>query len=109
MSKVTLQVKDIRVVDGDTFEGKVKFRLHRIDAMETKGIEKAEGLKAKKWLEDKLEPVEFLMVEVVSNDRYYRAITEAEIGGVNLSDEMLELKIVEEYTPAHHNNGKLDV
>lgn len=109
MSSIKLDVKDIRVIDGDTFEGKVKFRLHRIDTMETKGIERAEGLKAKAWLENKLAPIDVLPVEIVANDRYFRAIAEAEIGGVNLSDEMIEEKVAEVYTPEHHNNGKLDV
>jgi endonuclease YncB( thermonuclease family) len=97
-----------RIVDGDTIEVLVKVRMARIDAPETKGKEKPLGEVTKQWLTGRLVEKEIKMA-FEGTDYYDRALCEVSIDSVNINDEMVKLQKAEVYTPANHNNGKLDV
>ncbi|WP_416045886.1 thermonuclease family protein [Priestia megaterium] len=97
-----------RIIDGDTIEVALKIRLDRIDAPETKGIEKQSGLITKEYLTERLSGKD-VRLEIRSNDVYYRLLSEVVDGEGNVGDDLLALRLAEVYTPEHHNNGKLDV
>jgi endonuclease YncB( thermonuclease family) len=100
--------KVLRVLDGDTIEVAVKIRFAKIDAPETKGIEKPLGDIAKEWLTDKIEG-RAVQLEIEANDIYRRLLSRVFLKDENIGDEMLAEKLVEIYTPKHHNNGVLDI
>ena len=105
-----IKAKVNRVVDGDTVEvqATLKLRLDFIDAPETRGIEKEAGLVSKQWLVDALPPGTVIDMDIKTFDMYYRALTVIYKDGVNINGEMVKLKLAEIYSPANHNNGKLD-
>jgi micrococcal nuclease len=118
MTKLNANVH--KVIDGDTLEAEVftdflgvrvsqtiKVRMAAIDAPETKGIEKALGLKAKAWLKDRIEG-KTVTIEPGELDVYGRRLAVVYEGDTNINDEMLRLKLVERYTPTHHNDGILE-
>jgi endonuclease YncB( thermonuclease family) len=100
--------KVLRVLDGDTIEVAVKIRFAKIDAPETKGVEKPLGDIAKEWLTDKLEG-KVVELDIEGNDIYKRLLSRVFLKQEDIGDEMLQDKLVEIYTPKHHNNGVLDI
>jgi endonuclease YncB( thermonuclease family) len=105
---IKTNAKVLRVLDGDTIEVAVKVRLNRIDAPETKGIEKEMGLVTKERLTERLSG-KTVQLQIAANDVYYRLLSEVVIDGINVNDELLGEKLAEIYTPKHHNNGVLDI
>lgn len=66
-----------RIIDGDTIEieiPKLSLRLDFIDAFETKGIEREEGLKAKAWMEQRLSIGDEIQIDPKHFDVYGRLI-----------------------------------
>ncbi len=100
-----------RVVDADTIllhldrgfkDYSIKtIRLARIDAPEVRGKDKAQGLVAKKWLEQKLQQHDRLTIQSLELDSFGRSIAEVWYWEgdcwVNLSDELLKLGLAERY------------
>lgn len=100
--------KVTRVIDGDTVKVEISVRLNKIDAPETHGIEKPLGVISKEWLEKKLTG-KYVTIESKANDVYLRMLGDVILGSENINQELLDNKLVEVYTPANHNNGKLDI
>lgn len=100
--------KVTRVIDGDTVKVEISVRLNKIDAPETKGIEKPLGDITKEWLEKKVTG-KYVTIESKANDIYFRMLGDLTLGAENINQELLDERLVEVYTPAHHNNGKLDI
>jgi micrococcal nuclease len=98
-----------RVVDGDTVEvtAKFKVRLDFVDAPETKGSEREEGLKTKQYVIDRLTGKD-IDLDVKCFDMYGRALAVIYLDGENINGELIKKGLVEIYTPANHNNGVFD-
>jgi micrococcal nuclease len=105
-----LKAKVNRVIDGDTVEvqATLKLRLDFIDTPETKGAEREAGLISKQWLIDALPPGTIIEMDIKKFDIYNRPLSVIYKEGVNVNGEMLKLKLAEVYSPANHNNGKID-
>lgn len=101
--------KLFKTVDGDTLQFIFSCRLNRIDSPETKGIERQLGQIAKNWLVAKMEGAKEVKMDIIDRDYYGRLLIELYVDGVNVNDQLVELKLAELYTPAHHNNGVLDI
>lgn len=100
--------KVTRVIDGDTVKVELSVRLNKIDAPEIHGIERELGIKSKEWLEKKLTG-KYVTLNVEANDKYYRLLADVMLGSENIKDELIENKLVEIYSPAKHNDGKLEI
>jgi endonuclease YncB( thermonuclease family) len=100
--------KVTRVIDGDTVKVEISVRLNKIDSPEMSGIERELGLITKEYLEKKLTG-KYITLEGKANDRYYRFLADIFLGSESITEDLLEKKLVEVYTPANHNNGKLDI
>jgi endonuclease YncB( thermonuclease family) len=101
--------KLFKTVDGDTLQFIFSCRLNRIDAPETKGIEKQLGQIAKNWLVAKMEGATEVKMDIVDRDYYGRLLIELYVDGYNINDMLVELKLAELYKPKNHNNGVLDI
>ena len=108
MGKIKTNAKVLRVIDGDTLEVAVKIRIAKIDAPETKGIEKPLGLITKQWLKNRIEGKD-ISVEVIASDYYHRLLAYVYQDKIDVGQQMLDEKLVEEYAPNKHNDGKLEV
>lgn len=97
-----------RIIDGDTLEVLIRVRMARIDAPETKGKEKAMGDVTKAYVTGKLLEKE-IELAVEGSDVYDRTLAEIYLDGKNFNDELVANKKAEIYSPANHNNGKLDI
>lgn len=100
----------LRVIDGDTIEcsiEKIKIRLDFINAPETRGTEKADGLITKEWLKERLEG-KTVQLDIKTQDMYHRFLSVVYQDDVNINGLMLSEKLVEIYNPKNYNNGKLD-
>jgi micrococcal nuclease len=108
---IMLKATMTRVIDGDTIEVTSTFhvRLDFIDAPETKGAEKPEGLKAKAGLQEILKPGDAVELDIKKMDMYDRPLSVVYKDGVNINGELLRKGFVEVYSPAGHNDGKVDV
>jgi endonuclease YncB( thermonuclease family) len=100
--------KVTQVLDGDTIKVEMTLRLNRIDALETKGVEKAGGLITKEYLTARLLG-KHVDLQLISRDYYKRVLAEVYLKDVNIGDELLEKKMVEVYKTKNHNNGILDI
>jgi micrococcal nuclease len=100
-----------RVIDGDTIEVTATFhvRLDFIDAPETKGAEKEAGLKAKAGLQEMLQPGDAIELDIKKVDMYDRPLSVVYKGATNINGELLRKGFAEVYSPAAHNDGKIDV
>ena len=107
MGKVKTDAKVLRVIDGDTLEVAVKIRFSKIDAPETKGVEKPLGMVTKEWLKERLEG-KHISLEIIANDVYHRLLADVYESSSNVGEEMLGKKLVKVYTAAQHNDGRLD-
>lgn len=96
------------VLDGDTIKVELTLRLNRIDALETKGIEKEGGLITKQYLTERLLG-KHVDLQLISRDYYKRVLAEVFLKEINIGDELIEKKMVEVYKTKNHNNGKLDI
>jgi micrococcal nuclease len=105
-----IKAKVLRVVDGDTVQVQIvtNLRLDFIDAPETKGAEKQQGLITKQWLIDTLPPGSLIDLDIKKFDIYDRPLSVVYKDGVNINGELLKQRLAEVYTPANHNNGKID-
>jgi endonuclease YncB( thermonuclease family) len=108
MGKIKTDAKVLRVIDGDTLEVSVKIRISKIDAPETKGIEKPLGIVTKEWLQERIGG-KTISLEIVASDYYRRLLADVYQMGSNVAEEMLDKKLVEVYAPSKHNDGKLEV
>lgn len=100
-----------RVIDGDTVEvevSKLKIRLDFVDAPETKGPERPKGLITKDWLKNRIEGKE-VQIDIKDFDMYGRGLSTIYLEGSNINGELIKEKLVEIYSPANHDDGKLDV
>lgn len=99
-----------RVIDGDTIEVTLTthIRLDFIDAPETKGVEKPLGLITKEWLQEQLKSGDAIDLDIKKMDPYDRPLAVVYKNGLNLNGELLRKGLAEVYTPANHNNGKVD-
>lgn len=97
-----------RVLDGDTIKVELTIRLNRIDALETKGIEKEGGLIAKQYLTERLLG-RHIDLQLISRDYYKRVLAEVLLKEININNELLEKKFAEVYKTKNHNNGILDI
>lgn len=106
-----LEAKLARVIDGDTIEvtATLRVRLDFIDAPETKGAEKVEGLKTKAWLQNRLKQGDTVGLDIKKFDMYDRSLAVVYKEGVNVNGELLRLRLAEVYTVGLHNDGKIDV
>lgn len=103
-----INCKVLRVIDGDTVEvqiDKMMVRLDFIDAPETRGNEKADGLVTKEWLKNEIEG-KTIQLDIKSQDMYHRFLSVLYKDGINLNGEMVKLNLAEIYSPANHNNGE---
>lgn len=92
----TYQIEVIQVIDGDTFIASVdlgfgfstvqKLRLRGIDARE---IESAEGMRAKKFLEKKLQGSPIL-IRTVKSDKYDRYLADVFVRGKYVNQELID-------------------
>jgi micrococcal nuclease len=96
-----------RVLDGDTVEATIKIRMARIDTPETKGVEKPLGLVSKTFTTSKLNGKE-VQLAVLGTDYYDRVLAEIYLDGANFNDLLVKEGKAEMYSPANHNNGKVD-
>jgi micrococcal nuclease len=107
MAKI-IDAKVLRVIDGDTVEvqiDKMTVRLDFIDAPETRGIEKQDGLVTKQWLKEQIEG-KTIQLDIKSQDMYHRFLSVVYRDGINLNGEMVKLNLAEIYSPSNHNNGE---
>lgn len=105
-----LDCKVLRVVDGDTIEvsiDKMKIRLDFLDAPETKGVEKPQGLISKQWLKDQIEG-QVVQLDIKEQDTFGRFLSVIYKDDINLNGEMIKKNYAEFYSPKNHNNGKVD-
>lgn len=100
--------KITKVYDGDTVEVTVKVRMARIDTPETKGKERTLGVISKDYTTDLLMGKE-VELAVLGTDYYDRVLAEIYLGKENVGDLLIKYGKAELYTPANHNNGKLDI
>lgn len=94
-------IKNIRVIDGDTVEGIVDlgfnisrkeiFRLKGIDTPEIRGEQRIYGLDSKKYTSDFLSKQEQYRIKTYSKDKYGRYLAEI----FNESDECLNDLLLE--------------
>lgn len=97
----TYQASVVRVVDADTVDmdvdlgffmtARIRFRLARINAWETRGEEREKGLSAKSFVESILWPGRIVPIQTGKTGKYGRWIAEITIGDLNLSDKLVEL------------------
>jgi endonuclease YncB( thermonuclease family) len=104
-----VKAKYNRTIDGDTIAFILNCRLNRIDAPETKGREAQLGQVTKNYLIERMDNAKDIRIDIVDRDYYARLLIELYIDGVNINDELIEKRLAEVYTPAHHNNGVLDI
>jgi len=104
-----VKAKYERVIDGDTLSFLINCRLNRIDAPETKGVERQLGQVTKNYLIERINAAHDIKIDIIDRDYYARLLIELYIDGVNINDELVEKRLAEVYTPAHHNNGVLDI
>jgi micrococcal nuclease len=99
-----------RVVDGDTVEvtATFKVRMDFVDAPETKGSERSQGLVTKQYVIDRLTGKD-VDLDVKCFDMYGRALAVIYLDGENINGELIKKGLVEIYSPALHNDGKLDI
>jgi micrococcal nuclease len=104
-----IDAKVLRVIDGDSIEVQTKLtiRLDFINAPETKGVEKVEGILTKQWLKDRIEG-ETVQLDIKTKDMYNRFLSVIYKDGVNVNGEMVEKDLAEIYSPNTHNDGKTD-
>ena len=104
-----IRAKVNRVVDGDTMTVTATFsvRLDFIDAPETKGDERADGLTTKEYLKERLEGKE-IELDIKKFDMYGRALAVPYLDDENICGELLKKGLAEVYSPVNHNNGKKD-
>jgi micrococcal nuclease len=109
----TYKIKKVnRVIDGDTIEVQIdlgfdivitqRVRLQDIDAPEVRTLDLAEkklGLKAKKWLEDKISHSPNLIIKTTKDDKYGRILGTIFADGetVSLNETMLNEGLVDPY------------
>jgi len=89
-----------RIVDGDTADVFVdlgfrvtthqRLRIGRVDAWETRGVERKAGKAAKAFVEAELPQGKVVTVRTSKQGKYGRYIAEIEYDGKNLSDQLLE-------------------
>ena len=106
-----ITAKIIKISDADTLQieiPKLSVRLDFIDAFETKGIEREEGLKAKAWMEQRLSIGDEIQIDPKHFDIYGRLIATVFEDGVNINGELLKNGLAEVYSPQNHNNGVKD-
>ena len=104
MYKYKAQV--INIVDGDTIDCDVdmgfyittrqRFRIKGIDAPEVRGPEKAEGKKAKKWLQDVLLNASIVLTTYKA-DSFGRWLCDVNKGDLDIASHMVELGIARLY------------
>lgn len=101
--------KVLRVIDGDTIEiqATMRVRLDFIDAPETRGPEREQGLKVKQWLTERLSE-KTVELDIKKSDMYDRFLAVVYIDGENINGEMVKKGLVEIYQPNHHNDGILE-
>ena len=99
-----------RVIDGDTIEVTSTFRVRMdfVDAPETKGSERPQGLVTKQYVIDRLTGKD-IDLDVKCFDMYGRALAVIYLDGENINGELIKKGLVEIYSPALHNDGKLDI
>lgn len=105
-----IDAKVLRVIDGDTIVvsiDKMNVRLDFIDAPETRGVEKEDGLVTKEWLKEQIEG-KTIQLDIKSQDMYHRFLSVVYRDGINLNGEMVKLNLAEIYNPSNHNNGIKD-
>jgi endonuclease YncB( thermonuclease family) len=95
------------VYDGDTVTADIdlgmhiwatgeKLRLARIDAPEVRGEERAEGLKSRDWLREKINGKKVLIKTIKDKrGKYGRFLVEIYLDGVNLNDQLVEMGLAE--------------
>jgi endonuclease YncB( thermonuclease family) len=121
--KQTFEAKVTKVVDGDTFDAivtqtffdvtltkTIRVRMLGIDAPELHGNknEKEAGLKTKKWLQDRIEG-KTVRLDIDSTDMYDRYLSTVFENNENINQKLIDLKLVEVYSPQTHNDGILEV
>jgi micrococcal nuclease len=104
-----VKTKFNRVIDGDTLSFIINCRLNRIDAPETKGIEAQLGQVTKNYLVARIDKAKDIKIDIIDRDYYGRLLIELYIDGENINNELVEHRLAETYTPAHHNNGVMDI
>jgi micrococcal nuclease len=102
-----MKAEVVRIIDGDTIEVKVTVRLNRVDTPETRGKEKALGLISKQYTTSKLTGKD-VQLAVLGTDYYDRVLAEVYLDGENFNDMLVKDGKAEIYSPANHNNGKVD-
>lgn len=87
-----------RVVDGDTFDIKVKqrYRLARVDTPEVRGKEREQGLYVTRIVEQLIEEKEVLL-KSEKKGGFGRYLSEIWINEVNLSDHLLQENLAKLY------------
>jgi len=103
----TYRAEIVRVVDGDTLDVDVdlgfgvkkreRLRLGRVDAWETRGVEREAGLEATEFVERALFPGKEVTIQTRKRGKYGRYIAEVSYDGKNLADELLEHGHAEPY------------
>ena len=87
------------IVDGDTADIKIDFgfkleqviriRLNRINTPEVRGKEREEGLRAKRYVNDRIYGKR-VRIETSKKGKYGRYLAEVYINGRNLNDELVK-------------------
>ena len=110
--KYRFRIRQFEVIDGDTVDVELdmglghrmeeRIRMANINAPETRTKnldEKARGLAAKSWLQQRMEQAELLVCESVKfrRGKYGRVLGYIVADGANLNLLMLEENIVDEY------------
>lgn len=105
-----LDARVTRVVDGDTIEvtATIMVRMDFINAPETRGAERLEGIKVKNWLINRLKQGDLVELDIKTFDMYQRALAVVYKDGVNVNGEMLEKGLVEVYAPGRVGDGKYE-
>jgi len=98
----------VHVVDGDTIDcetvdlgfdirlHKQRFRLYAINATETRGSERPEGLKTKEWLMDRIQGKDIILKSIKDGrGKYGRLLAIIYDGEVDLNAEMVKLGLAE--------------
>tara|TARA_B100000287_G_scaffold134433_1_gene126361 strand:+ start:1480 stop:1827 length:348 start_codon:yes stop_codon:yes gene_type:complete len=111
MQKYYYSIKVTRVVDGDTYDCMVdlgfntwvtcRVRMYGINAPETRTRdlkEKEAGLKAKKWLIERVDKGEKVEMLSYGKGKYGRTLGELYIDGVNVNKEMVRKKLCKSYS-----------
>ena len=102
----TYNAKVLKIIDGDTIDVLIdvgfhinithRLRVARVDAPELAGATHDAGVAVKEWLMDQILD-EDVLIKTEKSDSFGRYIAEVQYRGVNVNDEMLELKLVTQY------------